>query len=162
MRKRSIALILMSVLFIQCELFENSYSWRQFTFKNYTENTYSNTTISAGEIAGNKILIHYVKDIGTILPKGTNSFSEDQTAKTEIWDRVFLNFIKNYDDSGCFLIEFSDGRKLFIKVGYYGDFGDELDAANLYEIDITNTEIRTPLKSYNINDIPVEDYEIIR
>ena len=152
----------MSVLLIQCQLFEDSYSWRQFTFKNYTENTYSDTKISAGEIVGNKIIIHYAVNIGNILPKANNNFTETQTPKTEIWDRVFLSFIKNYDDLGCFLIEFSDGRKLFIKVGYYGDFGDELDAANLYEIDITNDKIQTPLKSSKINDIPVENFEIVR
>ena len=162
MKKTKILLILISVLLIRCELFENNYSSRQFIFKNYTENTYFNTKISAGEIVGNKIIIHHIENIGNILPKENNDFDETKTEGTEIWDRIFLEFIKNYDDAGCFLIEFSDGRKLFIEVGYYGDFGDELDAANWYEIEIMNNEIKTLLKSTEINDIPVEDFEIIR
>jgi len=161
MKRTKILLILISILLIGCESFEYNYSWRQFIFKNYTENTYSDTKISAGEIIGTKIIIHHVENIGNILPKENDS-NETKTEKTEIWDRIFLDFIKNYDDTGCFLIEFSDGRKIFIEVGYYGDFGDELNAANLYEIEITNDEIKTSLKSTKINDTPVEDFEIIR
>jgi hypothetical protein len=135
---------------MSCELVEDNYDSRQFIFQNYTENTYSDTKISAGEIVGNKIVIHNVENIGNILPKENNAFNETKKEKTEIWDRIFLDFIKNYDDVGCFLIEFSDSRKLFIEVGYYGDFGDELNA------------IKTLLKSTKINGIYVEDFVIIR
>jgi hypothetical protein len=163
MKNKIIILILISVLLIGCEgLFEDNYSWRQFTFKNYTEHNYSDTKISAGEIIENKIIIYHTENIGNILPKANNNFTETQTVKTEIWDRVFLDFIKSYDDTGCFLIEFSDDRKLFIEVGYYGDFGDELNAANLYEIDITENNIETTYKSTEINGIAVENFEIVR
>ena len=68
-----------------------------------------------------------------------------------------LNIFKNIVNQGYStdilkLRNNSNIRKLFIEVGYYGDFGDELNAANLYEIEITNDEIETSLKSTKIND----------
>jgi len=162
MKNKKLILILTCICFAQCELFTDNYSWRKFVFKNYTEQLYVNTKISAGEINNDEIIIHHTEDIGNILPKLNSTFTETATDETEKWDKIFLSFIKKNGDQGCFLIEFSDNRKLFIEVGYYGDFGDELNAANLYEIDITENNIKTLYKSTEINGIPVENFEIIK
>ena len=161
MKKLKTLIIIISLSLVQCDFFEPIYGWRQFIFKNYTENTYTETTVSAAEIIGDKMIVHHIENIGTISSKHESDFTETKTTKTEKYDEVFLDFIKSNDDKGAFIIDFSDGRKLFIEVGFYGDFGAELNAASWYEIDITEDNIKTLYKSSEINGIPVDDFEII-
>ena len=160
-KQKTLLLIIISLFLSQCDFFEPNYGWRQFIFKNYTDNTYTGTTVSAVEIVGEKMIVHHIENIGNIASKHQNVFTETKTEKTKKYDEVFLNFIENNNDKGAFIINFSDGRKLFIEVGFYGDFGAELDAASRFEIDITKDNIKTLYKSSEINGIPVENFEII-
>lgn len=156
-------ILLLSIILIQCSLFDDkNYGARYFIFKNYTETDYTDTMLSLGQVEDGNIFIHYTENLGRIDSKGVIDYGLRVTKPTKKYDKVFFNFIKKYGDIGCFLFEFSDGRKLFIEVGYYGDFGDEINAANEYSVEITEHHIGTRYRSDTIDGIAVQDYEIIR
>lgn len=164
MKKKLLYVLCLSFLCFQCDIgiFSETQD-REFIFENYTDLEYTNSTISVGEIRDDKIIIRYTEEVPVIPPKGNASFSNTSIGKSEIWDEYLIDFVCKPGDVGCFLIEFSDSRKLFIAVGYDGDFpGSILDAANRYIIEIKDSSIYTLLGDTNINGIPVNDFEIIR
>lgn len=158
-----VLILAMSFCLTQCGLFEpiERYGERQFVFKNYTENIYLETTISAVEIVGKKMIVRHVEHIGGISAKNKEDFSITETEKTEKYDEIFLEFIADKDDLGALIIELSDGKKLFIEVSYFADV-EGLGIASLFEIEITEDNIKTAYGITEINKIPVEDFEIIK
>jgi len=165
MKKEILILLFAVIIFYQCDVisdFSDITDPREFVFENYTDNEYVGTTISVGEVIGNEIHIHYSETVTQIPQKRNSNYSSISTGKSETWDDYFVDFIKQPEDLGCFLIEFSDGRKLFVLVEYDDFPGTQISAANLFIVKITDTSVYTLLQESEINDIPVGDYKIVK
>lgn len=170
MRKEKLLLfsLITLLMFTKCTFLEDvsnppekNVDNKEFIFKNYTDNQYLNTKISVGKVVDNTITNYHSEYLETITSKGMNAFSEVTTEKREQWDFYLSIFMDTAEDLGCFIIEFSDERKIFIEIKSYEDgifYG--LEIPDLFEIEIHDDEILTELKTDVINGIPVEEYEI--
>lgn len=160
--------IFVSLFFISCidgvEFADVSSESKQFVFKNYTDNSFDEASISLGEVIDTKIVIKLSEKVSDIPAKGSLTYAEKSSKKSVNWYFEYARFLKSENDLGCFMITLSDGRKMFIPLEFNTDpiYGDAITSApNLFEIDITTTEFTTLYKTNTLKGIPVEDYEII-
>lgn len=137
---------------------------REFVFKNYTDKNYKQTRISIGEVlTNNKIKIHKTEYLDVFKKNENSVYSEFRTGKSKDWDEAIYRFLESSDDFGCFIIELSDKRMLFIEITYYEDgLFSGIDNANIYEIKITENELSTSsyANTETLKDIPIAEYSI--
>lgn len=169
-RLKIVAIVFLSSFLFRCDFFTPIYSDMSFVFRNFTENSYKNTTISAVEIKGEKAIVLYVEDVETIYSRadynGENTsnyaYVLTRTNSTEAYDEAFQDLYKSGKNKFAFLIELSDGQKLFIRVTYSHDPGLSWDSPSSYRIDITDEGIESSYESTEIGGVAVESFEIVR
>ncbi|MGY5353558.1 hypothetical protein [Wenyingzhuangia sp. IMCC45467] len=163
MKKNLFLIIILSFITISCELFEEDVAPREFIFKNYTNNEYNDTKIHFGQIIeNNTIQIRKTEYIDISSRKENVGYFEISTGKSENWDKVINKYINDGNDIGCFIIELSDDRKIYIRILYAEDgIFSGLDIPSLFEITITEDKFTTIYNTNKLNDILVEEYSIL-
>ncbi|GEM_PF-1139042 len=163
-RKQTFSVIftLLGLLLLGCTGYESKPV--QFIFNNYTNDTFTNTVISAGEVVDDQVIVQYADTLRNIFPKGTNRRYQTSTEASTIWHDIFEDFIFNSGDFGCLIFEFSDGRSLFIEIDYYSDFlfSSPVDINGVYQINIQEDAIESDYKAEEINGVAVGDFTIVR
>ena len=159
-----ILLLVGAAFFSQCSLLgldNKSYDGTKFSFKNYTETDFDNSTISVAKITGNKVDIRYIEKIQTINKKEDRSYKRTDIPESDVWEDKFFDFMNSSNDTGCLLIEISD-EKIFIETKYFNDIGSYIIYDKIIEVEINESGLYSDSTSNSLNDIDIEDMVIVR